>query len=64
MASNKSVNQLVLEALQKFVCLDKKKDIHSRVSRPKQSIWPVVRRWILFDLEKNFERQIDQELWK
>lgn len=64
-ASNKSVNQLVLEILQKFVGLDKKKiftDEHHDLDH-------LFGRWsdseyLLIQKKIDCERQIDPELWK
>lgn len=64
-ASNKSVNQLVLEALQKFVGLDKKK----RFTNEYHDLDNLFGKWsedefTLIQEKIDSERLIDQELWK
>ncbi|OQY21656.1 MAG: antitoxin [Desulfobacteraceae bacterium 4572_35.2] len=64
-ASNKSVNQLVLEVLQKFVGLDKKKTFTAEY----HDLDHLFGKWSEDDYlsiqEKiDCERKIDQELWK
>ncbi len=64
-ASNKSVNQLVLEVLQKFVGLDKKKTFTAEY----HDLDHLFGKWSEGDYvsiqEKiDCERKIDQELWK
>ena len=63
--SNKSVNQLVLDVLQKFVGLDKKKiftaeyhDLDQLFGKWSESDYLLIQEKI------DSERQIDQELWK
>ena len=64
-AANKSVNQLVLEALQKFVGLDKKKiftqeyhDLDNLFGKWSENEFSLIQQKI------DSERKIDQELWK
>ncbi len=64
-ASNKSVNQLVLEALQKFVGLDKKKiftneyhDLDHLFGKWAKDEYTLIQEKI------DSERQIDPELWQ
>jgi len=64
-ASNKSVNQLVLEVLQKFVGLDKKKlftneyhDLDNLFGKWSEDEFTLIQNKI------DSERQIDPELWK
>ncbi len=64
-ASNKSVNQLVLEILQKFVGLDHKKIFTAEY----HDLDHLSGKWSEDDYlsvqdKINSERQIDQELWK
>ena len=64
-ASNKSVNQLVLDVLQKFVGLDKKKIFTAEY----HDLDHLSGKWSEDDYlsiqdKINSERQIDQELWK
>lgn len=64
-ASNKSVNQLVLEVLQKFVGLDKEKIFTAEY----HDLDHLSGKWSEDDYMSiqdkiNSERQIDQELWK
>ena len=64
-AANKSVNQLVVEALQQFVGLDKKK----LFSQQYHDLDSLCGRWSGDDFSQiqaklDSERQIDPELWK